>query len=78
MSFEQGGLTLDVPDPYYAGPAMFDDVLEMIERGQHRTLPAAGAGDPPREGLTAGTRGYFSTRTVTVSVVALPAASVAR
>ena len=33
MSFEQGGLTLDVPDPYYAGPAMFDDVLEMIERG---------------------------------------------
>jgi len=22
---------LDVPDPYYAGPAMFDDVLGMIE-----------------------------------------------
>ncbi len=23
--------TLDVPDPYYAGPAMFDEVLGMIE-----------------------------------------------
>lgn len=33
LSFEQNAPTLDVPDPYYAGPAMFDDVLAMIERG---------------------------------------------
>ncbi|MGB4778600.1 low molecular weight protein-tyrosine-phosphatase [Microbacterium sp.] len=33
MSFdtETGGSILDVPDPYYAGPRMFDDVLGMIE-----------------------------------------------
>jgi len=31
MSFEPRPHTLDVPDPYYAGPAMFDDVLGMIE-----------------------------------------------
>ena len=33
MSFQQGTRTLDVPDPYYAGPGMFDEVLVMIERG---------------------------------------------
>ncbi|MEN2738731.1 low molecular weight protein-tyrosine-phosphatase [Microbacterium sp. X-17] len=35
---------LDVPDPYYAGPAMFDDVLGMIEsacRGLFRQLEPA-------------------------------------
>ena len=33
MAFEQGARTLDVPDPYYAGPGMFDEVLVMIEGG---------------------------------------------
>jgi protein-tyrosine phosphatase len=35
---------LDVPDPYYAGPDMFDDVLAMIEsacRGLFRQLEPA-------------------------------------
>ncbi|WP_241246322.1 low molecular weight protein-tyrosine-phosphatase [Microbacterium endophyticum] len=32
LSFGGGdGDQLDVPDPYYAGPEMFDDVLAMIE-----------------------------------------------
>lgn len=31
LSFAPDPGTLDVPDPYYAGPAMFDDVLGMIE-----------------------------------------------
>ncbi|WP_375385995.1 low molecular weight protein-tyrosine-phosphatase [uncultured Microbacterium sp.] len=31
MSFDPAATTLDVPDPYYAGPGMFDDVLGMIE-----------------------------------------------
>ena len=32
LSFDpQAAGTLDVPDPYYAGPAMFDEVLGMIE-----------------------------------------------
>ncbi len=31
MSFDPAASTLDVPDPYYAGPGMFDEVLGMIE-----------------------------------------------
>jgi protein-tyrosine phosphatase len=31
LSFDPSAHTLDVPDPYYAGPGMFDDVLGMIE-----------------------------------------------
>ncbi len=31
MAFESTAASLDVPDPYYAGTAMFDDVLTMIE-----------------------------------------------
>lgn len=32
MSFDSSaGGALDVPDPYYAGPEMFDEVLGMIE-----------------------------------------------
>ncbi|MFG6492580.1 low molecular weight protein-tyrosine-phosphatase [Microbacterium sp. P03] len=31
MSFDARASTLDVPDPYYAGPGMFDEVLAMIE-----------------------------------------------
>ncbi|HWM16193.1 MAG TPA: low molecular weight protein-tyrosine-phosphatase [Microbacterium sp.] len=31
MSFAPDARTLDVPDPYYAGPGMFDEVLIMIE-----------------------------------------------
>ena len=31
MSFDPSAHTLDVPDPYYAGPGMFDEVLGMIE-----------------------------------------------
>jgi protein-tyrosine phosphatase len=31
MSFDSSARTLDVPDPYYAGPGMFDEVLAMIE-----------------------------------------------
>ncbi len=31
MSFDTAAPTLDVPDPYYAGPGMFDEVLGMIE-----------------------------------------------
>jgi protein-tyrosine phosphatase len=33
QSFVPDADTLDVPDPYYAGPPMFDEVLGMIERG---------------------------------------------
>lgn len=32
QSFLPDAETLDVPDPYYAGPPMFDEVLGMIER----------------------------------------------
>ena len=31
LSFDPAARTLDVPDPYYAGPRMFDEVLGMIE-----------------------------------------------
>lgn len=31
MTFDASAHTLDVPDPYYAGPGMFDEVLGMIE-----------------------------------------------
>lgn len=31
MTFDPHARTLDVPDPYYADAAMFDDVLGMIE-----------------------------------------------
>ena len=31
LTFDTGAGTLDVPDPYYAGPGMFDEVLGMIE-----------------------------------------------
>lgn len=31
LSFDPTARTLDVPDPYYAGPGMFDEVLGMIE-----------------------------------------------
>ncbi len=31
LAFDPNAMTLDVPDPYYAGPGMFDEVLGMIE-----------------------------------------------
>ncbi|MBW9109506.1 low molecular weight phosphotyrosine protein phosphatase [Microbacterium trichothecenolyticum] len=31
LSFDPAARTMDVPDPYYAGPGMFDEVLGMIE-----------------------------------------------
>ena len=31
LSFDPSARTMDVPDPYYAGPGMFDEVLGMIE-----------------------------------------------
>ncbi len=31
LAFDPEAHTLDVPDPYYAGPGMFDEVLGMIE-----------------------------------------------
>ncbi len=31
LPFDPTARTLDVPDPYYAGPGMFDEVLGMIE-----------------------------------------------
>jgi protein-tyrosine phosphatase len=31
LRFDPAATTLDVPDPYYAGPGMFDEVLGMIE-----------------------------------------------
>ncbi|MAP63188.1 MAG: protein tyrosine phosphatase [Microbacterium sp.] len=37
MSFEPEAHTLDVPDPYYGSPGMFDEVLTMIE-GASRAL----------------------------------------
>jgi protein-tyrosine phosphatase len=37
MSFDPNAKTLDVPDPYYGSPEMFDDVLAMIE-GASRAL----------------------------------------
>lgn len=37
MSFDSGAKVLDVPDPYYGSPAMFDEVLGMIE-GASRAL----------------------------------------
>lgn len=30
-AYEPGASSMDVPDPYYAGPPMFDSVLAMIE-----------------------------------------------
>nr|WP_259606924.1 MULTISPECIES: low molecular weight protein-tyrosine-phosphatase [Microbacterium] len=43
-SFDPHASSMDVPDPYYAGPAMFDSVLGMIElatRGLFRQLEPA-------------------------------------
>ncbi|MFL2000720.1 MULTISPECIES: low molecular weight protein-tyrosine-phosphatase [unclassified Microbacterium] len=37
LTFDPAAKTTDVPDPYYAGPAMFDEVLGMIE-GASRAL----------------------------------------
>lgn len=37
MSFDPAPKSLDVPDPYYADPRMFDEVLGMIE-GASRAL----------------------------------------
>ena len=56
MSFESGARTLDVPDPYYAGPSMFDEVLAMIEGGSSALFrqlepairPAVSRGADPR------------------------------
>ena len=31
LSFDPAARSMDVPDPYYAGPGMFDEVLGMIE-----------------------------------------------
>jgi protein-tyrosine phosphatase len=51
MSFDPSARTLDVPDPYYAGPGMFDEVLGMIEsasRALFRQLePAIRPSTPP-------------------------------
>ena len=47
MSFEHGARTLDVPDPYYAGPGMFDEVLGHDRGRQPVAVPPARAGDPP-------------------------------
>ena len=44
LSFDRGSESMDVPDPYYAGPEMFDSVLGMIEtatRGLFRQLEPA-------------------------------------
>lgn len=44
LAFDPGAPTQDVPDPYYAGPEMFDSVLGMIEaatRGLFRQLEPA-------------------------------------
>lgn len=51
LAFDPGaGEALDVPDPYYAGPEMFDEVLAMIEsasRALFRQLePAIRAASP--------------------------------
>lgn len=35
LAFGDKTTTLDVPDPYYAGAHMFDDVLGMIENASH-------------------------------------------
>ena len=47
MSFDPGARNLDVPDPYYAGPGMFDEVLGMIEVGEPGAVPPARTRDPP-------------------------------
>jgi protein-tyrosine phosphatase len=48
MSFDAHASTLDVPDPYYAGAAKFDEVLAMIEAASrslfHQLEPALRAG----------------------------------
>lgn len=44
LSFDSSATTLDVPDPYYAGAGMFDEVLAMIEtatKGLFRQLEPA-------------------------------------
>lgn len=44
LAFDRSAEALDVPDPYYAGDAMFDSVLAMIEtatRGLFRQLEPA-------------------------------------
>lgn len=37
MSFDPAAGVIDIPDPYYAGPEMFDEVLGMID-GASRAL----------------------------------------
>jgi protein-tyrosine phosphatase len=58
MSFDPAARSLDVPDPYYAGPGMFDEVLGMIESASRslfrqlepaiRPAPSAAHPLPPR------------------------------
>ena len=50
MTFDAAAGMLDVPDPYYAGPGMFDEVLGMIEsasRSLFRQLEPAIRPAPP-------------------------------
>jgi protein-tyrosine phosphatase len=51
LGFEPQSTALDVPDPYYAGPAKFDEVLGMIESATrslfHQLEPAIRPGSRP-------------------------------
>lgn len=60
LSFDPSQSGVDVPDPYYAGPGMFDEVLGMIESAcralfrqlepaLHSSAPPAAATRAPRE-----------------------------
>lgn len=52
LAFDPDASTQDVPDPYYAGPEMFDAVLAMIETATHGLFgqlePALRPSRPPR------------------------------
>ncbi len=53
QSFLPDAETLDVPDPYYAGPPMFDEVLGMIERASRALFRQLEPPSVPRADLFA-------------------------
>jgi protein-tyrosine phosphatase len=57
MAFDPSPRTLDVPDPYYAGPAMFDDVLAMIETASRSLYRQIEPAIRPAEGPMGGANG---------------------
>lgn len=59
MSFDPHAATLDVPDPYYAGPGMFDDVLGMIETASRSLFRQLEPAIRPRSDVHVGSAGQY-------------------